>query len=206
MDKSETVQGDASATREVSITLSRAHKVADRLKGLVSAAAAAATSGFENAIVRGTTADQLENFQRRREDAKRALERFDELNCALLGVRSAIGRANVKAGVSDLLAHQEALKRKLSLVKSLVHAENPNEVQPEQLRDYRPLASGENAVFRSDSAVSVCFVTPEMRKHFQTVAERVQKELFALSDKLSDLNGERLVIVLPAAIAQEVGL
>jgi hypothetical protein len=192
--------------KSITVTLSRAHKIADRLKGLVSAAAAQAREGLSVVNVNGFAGDQqVERFAERRSASIVAIARFDELNCALTGVRSAIGRANVAAGVSDLLANQEGLKRRFALLKEFAKEAGANELQPEQLKEYRPLAPKERG-FAVDSGVSVSPVTPAQRLEFEATTARIQKELFALSDKLADLNAYKITIAVPESVANELGL
>ena len=192
--------------QQYSVTLNRAHKIADRLKGLVATASAQVRESFGVSQVVGRAgAPQLERFDERRLAGEAALLRFASLNAALQDLRAAVGRANVEAGVSDVLARQEAMKREIALLREISKAPDANAITPEQLAVYEPLGSGERSLFRSEG-VAVCTLPVERRRALEAQLLARQTELFALDDRLADLNAQKVSFTLAAELGSELGL
>lgn len=192
---------------KITMTLSRAHKVAERLKAKMSEAAAEADAGFGTVRVEGVAGEsQIQALASGRQKALKALAAHEQLNGALFALRSAIGRANASAGVSDGLAEQEMISRRLKLLRGIVAGSSARAIAPEDLADYRPLTTVKEVYGHRETGVEVTLLTLQAREELEAEIERLQKRAYKISDKVADANAAKVEIDLPDELVAELGL
>lgn len=187
-------------TLEVTVSLARAHKVVDHIRERLAKEQQSFQQNSDRVSLTGHAgAQQVKELQLRRARAESALKAFRDWNRALTTVRSAIGRANVSAGVADLLTEREALHRELDALKHLL-TEAADAIQVEELPDFRPLSDGTQY-----PSVSVALSTPAQQEEARQRSEALRGQLFRLGNQLADANHQRVALALPRAIAEQLG-
>lgn len=190
----------------ITMTLSRAHKVAERLRIKVTEAAQTAVAGLGVIRVDGVGGDaQLASLAESRQKALEALGTHAQYNQALQDVRAAVGRANAVSGVSDLLAEQEAIARRIKLLRDILGASSAIAIQPEELAAYRPLTQARDIYSRGETGVPVTLLPAEVRAALESDLNALQKQQFAVSDKVADANATRIALDLPDDMAADLG-
>lgn len=190
----------------VPMTLSRCHKVAERLRAKVAEAAEAVTTGLGIVRIDGLAGEsQLAALSASRDKADVALKAHHESNQALQAVRAAIGRANVVAGVSDLLAEQEAIGRRIKLLRGVLATHTTTAIQPDELSEYRPLNQVKEVFSRGDAGVQVTLLTAAYRAQLEAEIAALQKQLYRVSDAVADANATRVTLDLPDNLVEELG-
>jgi len=187
-----------------SITLSRAHKLAERLKARAAELSAAAVENAGAVPVHGKTgtAAQIEALQARDAAAATALDECLSVHSILGNVRQAIGRANASFGVSDMLTEQAVLSAQLASIKAYLDAAKRPGIRPHEVATWEPMNRGEFGV----RAVEVQATTPEKVAHYEAVQRQLQARLYALSDDISAANAKKISVELPESLAKLVGL
>lgn len=190
----------------ITMTLSRAHKVAERLRTKVTEAAQAAGAGLGIIRVDGVGGDaQLASLAESRQKALEALGTHATYNQALQDVRAAVGRANATTGVSDLLAEQEAIARRIKLLRDILGASSAIAIQPEELATYRPLTQARDVYSRGETGVPVTLLPTEVRAGLEADLNALQKQQYAVSDRVADANAARIELDLPDELAADLG-
>ena len=193
------------------LTLSRWHKVAERMQSAMkeretavkSAYTATAISPWNKAAVEEKTA----------EIARRAaadLTLVESGAQAVATIRTALALRNAALGVSARLAEAEAARRRAALYRAIVEGQKPDMVRPEDVRTLPAELVGETESwgFGRRTAVTVTLQTADPALLAELRAKLAREEVRAtrLLDEVADLNRERLEIDVPDELAQIAGL
>ncbi len=189
-----------------SVTLARAHKLADRLGaklGQVQSAIGSfsATADFPQA----PSSEQVQTLRAALQETKNALVNHEAYSEALSKLRAAIGRANSLEGVGDVLASIEDEKRCLAVHNRLMAAYRRVSASTLQL----PAAEGYAWPSRTESfgtSVECTIVSPEEIRQLQAHINDAENRLFKLQDQLADLNAKKVQLAFPDDIAKFLGL
>lgn len=206
MSKQFVPSSTANQSREARVlaTLSRAQKIADRLReGGVERLAAAQKALTPVAVtpsqakvvapnLSGGAAKALDSLN----DGRRWLEAF-------ASVREQIGLANARVGINGLLAQMDAHRRVVAVYSTVVGSTEANQTAAADI------ANGTIEVpLSSTSAYESLSLTPLSVEVSATLAKDLkdlQKEAFAMADRLAELNATKIELTLPADIAEQVG-
>ena len=107
------------------LSLSRWHKVAERLARIYTELTQNARNSFNNTQINGYLGDS--QVDRLRDESKAhfaKLYRAFRVQDALFTIRQAIGDANAKTGVARELAEYDALARRYKLLESILTAQS----------------------------------------------------------------------------------
>ena len=123
--------------------------------------------------------------------------RYLDLTSAVFAVRRALAHANVKVGVSDLLANREEAKQVEQYYNEMLE-EVEGVMSPEE---YAALAarkqSGAQSEYRHQvTSASVTFVGAEALAVLQAARDAARKGVTTQDDELADANAEKLTIDL----------
>jgi chaperonin cofactor prefoldin len=135
-----------------------------------------------------------------------SLNRAFTLQDALADIRRALGEANTKVGVAKELADYDALSRRQKLIESILTAQSSEMVDFDEMAQLPKQIVSEDRYDRSKGAVRVRMLDTEAVSKLRDEAERLRVRVYALADRISDLNRERLTIDLSEEIAQAAGL
>lgn len=188
-----------------SCTLNRAHKLADRVRQMLNEEGEKARSMFSAVSLQGYAGDaQVRSLSRQSASGCEALARHRVLNEALRTIREAVGRANVTSGVHERLAEQDALNRRLQLLRQLVNARPATAIEPSALEHYQPYSKNDS-VLRSPMVVVATMDAPTLFD-IQAEISATEKALYALSDAIAECNLSKVTISIDAQLAGEIGI
>lgn len=188
----------------VTITLTRAHKLAERLKQKANELRAEASGLAQNQRVTGAAGEQT--VARFREQGRRAMEALlaaDRCSEALASLRAQIGAENERRGISAKLAELEHINRMMAARKAMIPARSETSISPDELQSYAPLA----ADFRNLSGqyfVEVAVLSAEAVQQITAEVASLQRTAFQLSDHIAEANAARFSVSLEDDILAEV--
>lgn len=195
------------ASRHISNTLSRWHKVVDRIKtatkqlagniggdiGAVSYNSAVIFSAERAGIVKDTDA------------ALAKVPLLMKLNASLGHIRESLATANVEKGVSALLAAQVGKQNEQALYEALIQAAGSARLRlADAEKVLADAAKGEtNRHYRESHAFAR--VDEAQVESWKARVEELGRELTALTDQISDVNASRLAIELDEEVLAHLG-
>lgn len=190
---------------QFSCTLNRAHKLVERVRQMLNDETARARTAFLPVTLHGYAGEgQVAALVEQGVVGEAALTRHAVLNDALYRLRAAIGRANVEAGVHDLLAEQDALNRRLQALRSLLDCRPMTAIEPCALADYLAMGKSEGAM--RASMVTVATMPAQALATIRAEAAALEKTLYALSDRIAERNLTRITVSIDAQLAHDIGL
>jgi hypothetical protein len=198
-------------TKSVSNTLTRWHKIADRVKQ-----AASETKQKNMNTLQSSRSIDADTFSVRKgalESATaKAIGEQSVLYFSLLGtlfmIRRALAQANVKNGVSDLLSQMEEAKQTGEYYENMLETTEGTLTQDE----FSALYQKKNAAAKNSSSsvsmygVSVTFMSEAMVAGVAEKRDAARKLVNALADKLSDANATRITLDVDLSVATVIGL
>ncbi len=189
------------------LSLSRWHKVAERLARSYTELTQTARNTFTNTQINGFLG--LAQIARLRDQANQqmiALHQAFKLQDALAEIRQAVGEANARTGVSKELATHDALSRRHKYIESILTAQSSDMVVFDEVSQLPKQLLSEDRYDRSKASVRIRMLDEEMLKSLRTEADELRIKVYVLADRISDLNRERLTLELPEDIALAAGL
>ena len=192
------------------LSLTRWHKIAERLTKSFSEMAVALKEGFCNTRVCGYAGqEQIRRLQAHSTELEAQYDLVLELERHVVAIRQALAQANAEHGVATELARYDWLMRRQRLLQALLDGQSLNMVSVADLQETELRISG------SDEDVYGRQRTPQldirlMRESFEErlLADLacVQAEGYALSDAIAERNRATVTIELPEPIARLAGL
>lgn len=189
------------------LSISRWHKVAERLSRTYTELTQAVRNTYINTQVGGYLGES--QVTRLRE-----LGQFEALNLqkafliqdALIQIRQTIGEINATTGVARELAEYDALMRRQKLLETILNAQSADMVSLDEIAKLPNQIVSEDRYDRTRSLIKVKVLTGETESNLRTEVETLRAKAYALADRISDLNRERLTLELPEDIARAAGL
>ncbi len=189
------------------LSLTRWHKVAERLSRTYTELAQSARNSFTNTQVSGYLGEsQVGRIRELGEMELNNLHRAFQLQESLIQIRQAIGEANAKTGVNRELAEYDALMRRHKLLETILNAQSTDMVGIEEIQMLPKQILSEDRYDRTRGTVKVKILSSEAELDLHEEARNLLARSYALSDRISDLNRERLTLDLPEDISKEAGL
>ncbi|MDR3298734.1 MAG: hypothetical protein LBU43_01715 [Candidatus Accumulibacter sp.] len=193
--------------KSYTLSLSRWHKVAERLARIYAELTQNAKDTFNNTQISGYLGES--KVDRLRELSKiqiANLQRAFRVQDALAHIRQAVGEGNAKTGVAKELADYDALSRRHKLLESILTAQDGEMVTFEEMRQLPSQIVTEDRYDRGKAGVRVRMFDAQSFAALRAEADGLRTRIYALTDRISDLNRERLTLELQEKIAQEAGL
>lgn len=186
---------------KLEITLSRAHKIAERLKGKATELTSEAERLAHSVGLSGKTAgkSQTERLASQGAQAIELAVSAERHLRAVANVRAIIGRENEKRGINALLAKSDAVNKAIALRKSIVEQAKDGAITVGEFAEFTPLS--EDSYMRS---VMVNVFTDEQRSAMAADLAKLQREAFALADQVAEANAGRFALELDDDMAAEV--
>ncbi len=195
------------ATKQYMLTLSRWHKVAERLARSYSELTQTARNTFNNTQINGYLGpDQVCRLQEMATQQIDNLYQAFEMQDALAHIRQAVGDTNARIGVSRELAEYDALTRRQKLLESILAAQNTAMVGFNELTELPSMIFSEDRYDRSKALVRVRMLDNDMTQKLRAEVDALRVRIYTLADRISDLNHERLTLEIPEEIATAAGL
>lgn len=185
---------------KLDITLSRAHKIAERLKTKASEMWAESERLSQNAPVSGKTGpSQGARLAAQGTEALALADAAERVLRAVAGVRQRIAHENEKRGINRLLGLSDAVNRSIASRKSLLELAKDGSIGHDELEHYKPLK--DEASYGSGS-VRVNVFTDAQRAAMAAALAQLRRESFALADQIAEANAGRLSLDLDDDIAE----
>lgn len=186
--------------KQLEVTLSRAHKIAERLKDLMkesltdleSAATPTSFSSRPAPSLVASLATQAETIFKKADAAT-------EYAKAWATVRGAIAAENHKLGIDAKLTELESLNKLTAAYKLLVAHSKEEGYLPSEIGGYTP----EGSTYGFSLTVNPLREPATTAKVAADLLE-LQRRSIQLSDKIAESNANRVTLELPAAIVTEV--
>jgi len=190
-------------TKSYTLPLSRWHKVAERLSRHYAELTQGILKTLTNTEIGGYLGEsQITRLKNSAEQELLKLHTAFAVQDAIILIRQAIGGANTKNGVSNLLAEYDALTRRQKLFESILSGQSNEMISfdelPQQIITDNP--------FSLRSSLRVRMLDASTEAELQKQAEELRAKVYALADQISDLNGNQVTLELPESVAQAAGL
>ncbi len=193
------------------LTLSRWHKVAERMQLAIKERETAVKSAYTATAISPWNKAAVE--EKAAEIARRAaadLALVESGAQAVATIRAALALRNAALGVSARLAEAEAARRRAALYRAIVEGQKPDMVRPEDVRTLPAELVGETESwgFGRRTALTVTLQTADaaLLAELRTKLGREEARATRLLDEVADLNRERLEIDVPDELARIAGL
>jgi hypothetical protein len=192
-------------TKKISNTLTRWHKIAERVK----LAASELSQKNLQALQVGRNLD-ADAFTVRKATLQTAVgnaigeqtDLYFALQEALFGIRRALAHANVQNGVADLLNEMEQAKQKANYYSNLVDSS----AGALSVAEYSSLCAKRNANSSAMYGATVTFLSTEQLADLTDKRDAARREVNALADRLADANASKLSLDISDEVANVVGL
>ena len=185
------------------ITLSRAHKIAERLGQSAGEAKSQALALSGSVTLSGFTQPQVKRMQGNGAAALAQLALYTRLIGAQTAARTVIGSANEAHGVSAVLAQIEGNKKVLSALSAVASGQGADAVQLSELGEYKSVGNAET--LRS-SCIEVAMLDHGQAALLSEQTKALERRNFVLSDLLADTNARTVVIEMDDDLAALMGL
>jgi hypothetical protein len=192
-------------TKSLSNTLTRWHKIAERIQK-----AAQEIRGKNVSVLNSTQGIDVGAFDVRQDSLKAATEKvlvdqtelYLALQRATFTIRKALAHANVKEGVSSLLADMENAKQDEAYYAALLEtADNALSVT-----EFAALAKKRAGTNTGMYDVTVTFISAEKQAELGEQRDRARREKDSLANRLSDANASKLSLELDEKVVAFMGL
>jgi hypothetical protein len=193
-----------------SLTLSRWHKVAERLN--------AGAKERESRALTALTATTISPWNKEGVEAK-AVEIAQQANAdlavieaataAVARIRSALAHRNVELGISGRLAEADAVNRRTRLYRELLDKQRVDMVNPADMRHVpATVAVDEPYSFgrRLGSAITLAIAGKTLLDELRVKLAREQARAHVLLDEVADANREKLELELDQELSEIAGL
>lgn len=187
--------------KQIQVTLSRAHKIVERLKSLQSEAATEIKGLIDVQHVHtAPTPSTLAELEQTAEAVKTALATHLELSAALATVKTVVSTANHERGIHKQLSMLDAINQRIALLKTVLTATKSTGCKVSEVP-----AVFANGAPQSYSALTVNPVKDDALR--DTVADDLksaQAKAIQVSDEIAELNAQRVTLELPDRLVDQV--
>ena len=190
-----------------SCTLTRWHKVTERLTKEFSALTKAAKSGLAETTVTEYLGEAQETrLIDLRDNCLKQIDSALAVQDAIVHIRQTLGAANESQGVSRALADYDKLVKRVNLFESLLSARSSEQVAIGELKAVKNPGRSEKYLDRGQPKIAVAMLEGESLERLQAQFSETTTAMYAQADRLADMNKWVLEIALEPEIAKLAGL
>ncbi|MBV5322790.1 MAG: hypothetical protein JZU60_03015 [Ilumatobacteraceae bacterium] len=190
-----------------SCTLTRWHKVTERLTKEYSALTKAAKSGLAETTVTEYLGEAQEaRLIELRDTCLKQIDNALAVQETIVQIRQALGTTNENQGVSRALADYDKLVKRVNLFESLLSARTSEQVAISELKAVKNPGRSEKYLERGQPKIAVAMLEGEPLERLQAQFSEATTAMYAQADRLADLNKWVLEIALEPEIAKLAGL
>lgn len=190
------------------LSLSRWHKVAERLSRDYTETVFAVREGFNNTRISAHLGESQETFlQVRAAEFENALERAFRLQDAVSDIRIALGNANAKHSITAALGEFDKINRRIKAVSSILEGQRSDMVAIGELKNLPEVFISDNDGYsRNRPEIRVRMLEPQAEQKLRKELEGLKSRAYALGDKVNDLNRVTVEIEISEEVARLAGL
>lgn len=194
---------------EFTLTLTRWHKVAERINAAVKEREAQVKAAFTETVISAWNKEGIE--EKAAEIAQRAASNLALIEAgyrAVATIRAALGVRNAQVGVSAKLAEAEVAQRAVSFYRAIIDGQTIDMVRPHAVPELAvSLNSEPETLFRrANTAITLQIASAETITVLREKLVREQARATRLLDDVADLNRDKLAVELPAEVIEIAGL
>ncbi|PIQ51440.1 MAG: hypothetical protein COW02_15010 [Comamonadaceae bacterium CG12_big_fil_rev_8_21_14_0_65_59_15] len=195
-------------SKTCTLTLTRLHKVAERLSREYTESVYAAKQTLSNTKVSSYLGAEQQNALRTAaQDATARLARAFRVQDAVSEVRRALGDANVKNGVSPKLAELDKFNRRLKVVTELIEGQSPSMISIDQLANIPADYVADGSSYESKRPLlHVRMLSKDDLDGLRAEFEAIRAQSYALSDEIADLNKATLTLTVSLEVSKLAGI
>ena len=192
------------------LTLTRWHKVAERVNAALKERDARAVAAFTAATISPWNKEGVEQKAAAiGARAKADLAIVEAGTAAVAAIRAALARKNAELGIAARLAEVEAANRRIALYRTVLDKQSVDMVEPEHVRHVPALAvpEGESSWARRDPPrITLQVADAALLAEIASKLAREQARAHMLLDEIADLNREKLELELALELEEIAGL
>ncbi len=194
-------------SKRFELTLSRWHKVAERLSALAAERVKLAKDLYTNTQVSSwNKAGVTERAARLAEEAKAALGLHSLLVDAIVAIRSRLALRNAELGVSAKLSELAGLERRIGMLNAILQGQFPDMVRPVDLGEVPRELAEDRGFLKSATRITLRLLPDAEYEAMRAEHSALQGRAHALADAVADLNRSRMELELHVSIARLAGL
>jgi len=187
------------------LSLTRWHKVADRLSRVLSEESNKIKKTFNATKLTAYLGEsQTEQLYAETENSLQKMELVYKLQETIAAIRSGLGDANCRHGISAKLAQLECVNRKVGFLSDILDKQDRSWVAIDEL-EYMATGRFVDNYGRA-TQIEVKMLLPEKLLALEEQRETLRAESFALADQVADLNRATMVFDLDEDLARLGGL
>lgn len=192
------------------LTLTRWHKVAERINAALKERETRAVAAFTAATISPWNKEGVE--QKAAAIAARAradLALVEQGSGAVAAIRSALALRNAELGIAARLAEVEAANRRIALYRAVLEKQTVDMVQPEHVRHVpaHAVVEGEPSWGRREAPrITLQVADAALLAELASKLAREQARTHALLDEIADLNREKLELDVAPELNEVAGL
>lgn len=188
------------------LTLSRWHKVSERLTRRATELSKAMRDGFNRTEIMGYLGEgQQARLIKQGEQLAGELAPLFELQDTVVRIRQLLGAANEKAGISAELARLDMLNKRLKFLEGIVEGQSSDKVMLDELPSL-PLRIDDDDYYGKPKTFSVCLMDEAILRDFEQQLDSCRAESYGIADAIAEKNRQTLVISLSDEVAKHAGL
>jgi hypothetical protein len=198
------------ASMNHNLTLTRWHKIAERINAALKEREARAIAAFTSTTISPWNKEGVEH--KTAEIAARAradLALVEQGAAAVAAIRSALAVRNAELGIAKRLAEVEAANRRIALYRAVLEKQTVDMVRPEHVRHVPAHAVAENEPAwgrREAPRITLQIADAGLLAELAAKLAREQARAHALLDEIADLNREKLELDVAAELNEIAGL
>jgi hypothetical protein len=193
------------------LTLTRWHKVAERINAALKERETAVKAAFTATAISPWNKEGVE--EKAAEIARRGADDLALIETgvrAVAHIRTALAIRNAQLGVSAKLAEAESANRAAALYKAIIEGQKPDMVRPENVRGLPAGLAGEADTFgfgrRTAAVITLQIANAALVGSLREKLAREQARATRLLDEIADVNREKLEIDVPPELIGVAGL
>lgn len=191
------------------LTLSRWHKVAERIKAAIKEREARVLAAFTATAISPWNKEGVEiKASEIAVRGKADVALIESGLSAVAAIRAALARRNAELGIGDKLAEADAVSRRAALYRAIVDKQSADMVRPEDVRHVPAAAANDEPYFMRRAVASITLAIAD-RPFLEELALKLaadQARAHALLDEVADLNRSKLELELPDELTIITGL
>lgn len=187
--------------QKLEITLTRAHKIAERLKLHANELLQSGGGGYVESFQSPPTETQMARLAERRDSSLNSLAKAEAVLHAVARVRTVIAEENQKRGINEMLAELDAVTRLSGHLKTVVNAIPSNLLLVEEIA--APSFVWPKSEYHSN--VTAGLLTSQDKTELQERLRRLQAQAFKLTDRIAEANARRFTLDLEPEFCVLVG-
>jgi hypothetical protein len=194
-------------TQSYTYTLTRWHKVAERLTKEFNELSKSAKNGLTNTFVTEYLGEQQEKrLTQLRDNCLTQLDRALLIQDVVVAIRQALSAANERFGISRELAEYDKRVKRANLLSSIVQAQVAELIVISELKEVKNPARSDNYSNRGTSRIAVGLLEGEQLSALRERTAEATAAMYTQADHVAELNKAQLTLELPADVAAIAGL